>query len=258
MKKKSPTNLHWFEHTGRRQASFFIATGLIAVLFIAAVAGILNGRFKPFADINTGQQSPNLSQSATIEGGRLEFSNPDGSTSTVGGNSASLTANALTKAELKIPARGETVGQIPELNGVITIVTSGGTAQDNAVVRRLIWSTRDKKDSATAILTLNSDTFRQSLDRSNRAILDAIVKESNSLAVRVNGINPRDLGTIDFVRGDFNNDNTINGGDLAIFAADFDRAVDLQKATDLNGDGTVNGGDLAIFASSFGKEGVGY
>ena len=62
--------------------------------------------------------------------------------------------------------------------------------------------------------------------------------------------------TIDQCEGDFDTDGDVDGSDLAVFAADFDR-TDCATAPpcegDFDGDNYVDGRDLAVFAADFGR-----
>jgi len=54
--------------------------------------------------------------------------------------------------------------------------------------------------------------------------------------------------------GDFNNDGSVNGGDLPGFSGSFNKSIGnvaYSSRADWNSDGSVNGGDLPMFAASF-------
>jgi hypothetical protein len=58
-------------------------------------------------------------------------------------------------------------------------------------------------------------------------------------------------GSCDCV-GDFNNDGSIDAGDLLIFLADF--GCDADCVTDLDNDDAVNTSDLLVFLVVFGTD----
>ena len=58
-------------------------------------------------------------------------------------------------------------------------------------------------------------------------------------------------------KGDHDNDGDVDGSDLAVFTADFDR-TDCEGSVDpcevnFDGDGDVDGSDPAVFAADFGR-----
>ena len=64
-----------------------------------------------------------------------------------------------------------------------------------------------------------------------------------------------DLGTIDLIAGDVNEDGKINIADMGVFRAEFGKTgEDIGNSyTDVNGDGKVNIADMGIFRQNFGK-----
>ena len=55
---------------------------------------------------------------------------------------------------------------------------------------------------------------------------------------------------------DFDNDGDVDGSDLAMFAADFERTdcgIEEFCEGDFDRDNYVNGSDLAVFAADFGR-----
>ena len=78
--------------------------------------------------------------------------------------------------------------------------------------------------------------------------MNALDGDSNTLAGGV--LNFR----FNVLIGDANNDGSVNGGDLPIFAASFNKSVGnvaYNSRADWNSDGSVNGGDLPLFSSNF-------
>ncbi len=61
---------------------------------------------------------------------------------------------------------------------------------------------------------------------------------------------------VDLCEGDFDEDNDVDGADLAAFAADFGRTdCSGDCEGDFDQDGDVDGADLSVFASDFGRTG---
>ena len=56
--------------------------------------------------------------------------------------------------------------------------------------------------------------------------------------------------------GDANEDDLVNGTDLALLAGVFGTSGQTWATGDFNGDGTVNGTDLALLAGNFGFDGT--
>lgn len=61
-----------------------------------------------------------------------------------------------------------------------------------------------------------------------------------------------DVSLIKIMAGDANEDDLVNGTDLALLAASFGLSGQSWATGDFNGDGSVNGTDLALLAANFG------
>jgi|GEM_PF-1760399 len=61
-----------------------------------------------------------------------------------------------------------------------------------------------------------------------------------------------DVQLIKIMAGDANEDDKVNGSDLALLAANFGQSGKAWGTGDFNGDGSVNGIDLALLAGNFG------
>ena len=88
---------------------------------------------------------------------------------------------------------------------------------------------------------------------------DVVITKGGCLTYTVKGVNVSDanidLGEIQLVAGDVNEDDKINIADMGVFRQEFGKTGDAigNACTDVNGDGKVNIADMGVFRQNFGK-----
>ncbi len=265
------TKTHTKKHSSlnRKQTSFIIGSIAIGIVFLVSIIGIFTGKFRPFADCcNTngggdGNSHP-LRTNVALPPAAITYTDP-------GGHTQTLSADGLQVTSAPYPAAVFSLAGVPDLTkvtpftttGKVTIKTADGTSLTGA--NPLSWSTTTNADAAhrQANLLSGSSTDNvaalEKLDNLDvNPNLTYVLKPDYYLAAKITGVNDYDKATFnsEFAAGDFNNDNTINVGDLAVFAKYYNQPVnDTSRFADLNHDGTIDAGELAVFAKHFNESG---
>lgn len=260
MKKKTFSS--WLHHQNRRHLSFITAALLIGVVFIASIAAILSGKFRPFASQNPAADAPlKMNHATRVQSGTLKYA-IGGANKTATSNELDVTVKAVTRGSFSLQGVEDKLDKLPEVSGQITIVKQGGNIDDvnDIIVRRGVWSSQSRVDASHGKLEVDSDTVRSRADVLNTNYR-VIVKPNNFLATAIDNVsNLRSMPELPKSgAGDLNNDNQINGGDFAVLVQEYNQDInDPVNAKDLNKDGKVDGGDFAILVSNYGKTGESY
>lgn len=255
-KTTAHTHLTWFDHNNRRHVSFMIAISLIAILFIAAIIGILSGRYKPFADIINNNRARMMTLTTKIPAGRFTYKDDSNATKNVTGSTADVTIKALAHGGVALQGAGDRVKNMQKLEGKLTIVMANAELANSNNLRNLVWSTTTKKGDTAFDIAVNSDTYRTYADKHPEvAKFDAIVKPNFYLAKKVPANSLRLIDDATYLAGDTTNDNTVNGGDFAKLVSKYGQTVDINTEFDVTKDGQVNGADFAVLVSNYGKSG---
>lgn len=264
----------------RKRAMFVTSTALIGILFLVSIAGILTGRFRPFADVTIFSDDNN----GTIVGPTRDTTVPQGSLSFKDKDGKSATTNSLENELIiqdKIPAQLSLQGLVtdgdtgrhnalPTADGQLTVLKAGGSVSNtgDVIARQLPWATTDKTSDNQALnikLSYNAtDAIERFLQESSKTLdeqpITIVMKEQYSLAVKVENVT--DLSQpVQFPvarRGDFNSNNEIDDADFSKLVSETNKTQPSGTVSpaDLNGNGSVEDSDYSIFFGNFGLRGA--
>lgn len=260
MKKKKYSKQH---------TQFIVSITLVGVLFIAAIVGVLSGKFRPFASQDT---TPENGTPLTITGGRLEYKDLQGNALTAPINDLIVNVIEPLAAQFALQGVGNKHNALGEVAGDLTILRANGNVdnQTDVLFRKHPWKTNKANSANTRSKVGFGSSVRNRLDNGAGAAgaFDFVIKPKYYLAKKVTNVTNLDQ-SINFSPTD--NDviyagdvvdtgedyNKVSRADLSLFLSNYNKTVEsgANAITDFNRDGTVDRADLSILLSNYNRTG---
>ncbi len=250
MSKSSHNSSFNIKKLTRKQTVFTTAAILIGIVFIFAVLLVTTRRLVPKADV------PTLTTNADIiiPSGQLKYK--------VGDQDGVATSNSLNITILPSFVQGTflvqglpaSVGGVANLEGTLTVFKAGTSDE----VAKTTVSSNEAAGVTGRKFVIDSNDFADKVVNATGPF-DVRFKLKYYLASKETNVTDI-FNTVQFSQsmraGDANDDNKVNGADLAIINAHLESSTTAGPAHgDVNYDGKVNGADLAIINSNLEKTG---
>lgn len=250
MSKSSHQSTHQIKKLTRKQTMFTAGVILIGIAFLLAIILVVTRRQTPSADVPTVTTNTDI----TIPSGQLKYKvgDQDGVASS---NSLNITIlPSFVQGTFLVQGLPGNVSAVSNLQGTLVVYKAG----TNEEIANTTVSSNEPSGVTGRKFTVDSNEFADKIVNATGPF-DVRFKLKYYLASKEKNVSDI-FSSVQFSEsmraGDANDDNKVNGSDLAIINARIGKQTNEGPANgDVNYDGKVNGADLAIINSNIGKAG---